>query len=58
MHLAAEKIYILVVGREASTLSTLHGIVVYRKSGTRDPGRLQVGLRDPKMSRRDPGPPE
>ena len=27
----------------------------YRKSGTRDQGRLQPGPRDPKMSRWDPG---
>ena len=28
----------------------------YRKSRTRDPGCLQVGPRDPKMPRWDPGP--
>ena len=35
MHLAAQKICILVVGKEASTLSTLHGIANGAKNGTK-----------------------
>ena len=35
-------------------LDFLHS--VYCVGGTRDPGILQVGPRDPKMSRWDPGP--
>ena len=33
MHLAAQKICMLVVGKEVSTLSTLHGIVNNAKTG-------------------------
>ena len=35
MHLAAQKICMLVVGKEASTLSALHGIENCVKTGTR-----------------------
>ena len=34
MHIAAQKICMLVVGKEASTLSTLHGIANCVKNGT------------------------
>ena len=34
MHLAAQKICMLIVGKEASALSTLHGIANCAKNGT------------------------
>ena len=36
MHLAAQKMFMLVVGKEASTLSTLHGIANCVKNATRE----------------------
>ena len=36
MHLAAQKIFMLVVGKEVSTLSTLHGIANYAKTGQQE----------------------
>ena len=36
MHLAAQKICMLVVGKEVSTLSTLHGIANYAKTGQQE----------------------